>query len=177
MKALRADKEEAIKSQDFELAASLRDEEKQLEKECEAKKTAWQNSRSGLSLSIGADDIADIVTAWTGIPVKKLASEESTKLLNLENILKERIIGQDEAVSAVAKAIRRGRIGLKDPKRPMGSFIFLGPTRRRQDRAHEGSRGGALRRRERDDPRRYVRVYGEALGIEDDRLASRLCRV
>ena len=128
VKALRADKEEAIKSQDFELAASLRDEEKQLEKECEAKKTAWQNSRSGLSLSIGADDIADIVTAWTGIPVKKLASEESTKLLNLENILKERIIGQDEAVSAVAKAIRRGRIGLKDPKRPMGSFIFLGPT-------------------------------------------------
>lgn len=74
VKALRADKEEAIKSQDFELAASLRDEEKQLEKECEAKKIAWQNSRSGLSLSIGADDIADIVTAWTGIPVKKLAS-------------------------------------------------------------------------------------------------------
>ena len=77
---------------------------------------------------ITEDDIADIVTSWTGIPVKKLAEEESTKLLNLESILKERIIGQDEAVEAVARAIRRGRMGLKDPKRPIGSFIFLGPT-------------------------------------------------
>ena len=128
VKALRADKEEAIKSQDFEQAAALRDEEKKLEEECEAKKAAWQNERSDRKLSINADDIADIVTAWTGIPVKKLAEEESSKLLDLENILKKRVIGQDEAVSAVAKAIRRGRIGLKDPKRPMGSFIFLGPT-------------------------------------------------
>ena len=128
VKALRADKEEAIKSQDFEQAAALRDEEKKLEEECEAKKTAWQNERSDRKLSIDADDIADIVTAWTGDPVKKLAEEESSKLLDLENILKKRVIGQDEAVSAVAKAIRRGRIGLKDPKRPMGSFIFLGPT-------------------------------------------------
>jgi ATP-dependent Clp protease ATP-binding subunit ClpC len=128
VKELRANKEEAIKSQDFERAAALRDEEKRLAEECEAKKAAWQSSRTSEALSIDADDIADIVTAWTGVPVKKLAAEESTKLLNLEEILKKRIIGQDDAVAAVAKAIRRGRIGLKDPKRPMGSFIFLGPT-------------------------------------------------
>ena len=128
IKAIRADKEEAIKSQDFERAAALRDEEKKLTEDCEAKKNEWQSSKTTESLSIGAEDIADIVTAWTGIPVKKLADEESSKLLNLESILQKRIIGQDEAVSAVAKAIRRGRIGLKDPKRPMGSFIFLGPT-------------------------------------------------
>ncbi len=128
IKAIRADKEEAIKSQDFERAAALRDEEKKLTEDCEAKKNEWQSSKTTESLSIGADDIADIVTAWTGIPVKKLADEESSRLLNLESILQKRIIGQDEAVSAVAKAIRRGRIGLKDPKRPMGSFIFLGPT-------------------------------------------------
>ncbi len=128
IKAIRADKEEAIKSQDFERAAALRDEEKKLTEDCEAKKNQWQSSKTTESLSIGADDIADIVTAWTGIPVKKLADEESSRLLNLESILQKRIIGQDEAVSAVAKAIRRGRIGLKDPKRPMGSFIFLGPT-------------------------------------------------
>lgn len=128
IKAIRADKEEAIKSQDFERAAALRDEEKKLTEDCEAKKNEWQSSKTTESLSIGADDIADIVTAWTGIPVKKLADEESSRLLNLESILQKRIIGQDAAVSAVAKAIRRGRIGLKDPKRPMGSFIFLGPT-------------------------------------------------
>lgn len=128
LRALRADKEEAIKAQDFEKAATIRDQEKELREECEAKKAKWQNDRSSEGLSIDANDIADIVTAWTGIPVKKLAAEESTKLLNLENILKKRVIGQDEAVTAVARAIRRGRIGLKDPKRPMGSFIFLGPT-------------------------------------------------
>ena len=128
IKAIRADKEEAIKSQDFERAAALRDEEKKLTEDCEAKKNEWQSSKTTESLSIGADDIADIVTAWTGIPVKKLADEESSQMLNLGSILQKRIIGQDEAVSAVAKAIRRGRIGLKDPKRPMGSFIFLGPT-------------------------------------------------
>ncbi|MCI8387246.1 MAG: ATP-dependent Clp protease ATP-binding subunit [Clostridiales bacterium] len=128
VKALRADKEEAIKSQDFERAASLRDEEKRMSEECEAKKSEWQSTRTTEELSIGEEDIADIVTSWTGIPVKKLADEESSKLLHLEKILKSRIIGQDDAVAAVAKAIRRGRIGLKDPKRPMGSFIFLGPT-------------------------------------------------
>ena len=121
-------KEEAIKAQKFEEAASLRDEEKVLKEKLENEKTQWQKSREGSDLTVTKDDIADIVTSWTGVPVKQLESEESQKLLNLDKILKERIIGQDKAVDSVAKAIRRGRMGLKDPKRPLGSFIFLGPT-------------------------------------------------
>ncbi len=125
LKSVTAEKEEAIKSENYESAAKLRDEEKKLADEIEAQRASTSRSTD---LVITEDDIADIVTSWTGIPVKKLAEEESTKLLNLESILKERIIGQDEAVEAVARAIRRGRMGLKDPKRPIGSFIFLGPT-------------------------------------------------
>ena len=121
-------KEEAIKAQNFEEAARLRDEEHALREKLDAQKAKWQQTREGSTLVVTKDNIADIVTAWTGIPVKQLESEESKKLLNLDKILKERIIGQDKAVDAVAKAIRRGRMGLKDPKRPLGSFIFLGPT-------------------------------------------------
>ncbi len=128
LKALAGEKEEAIKGQDFEKAASLRDEEKKLREEIEGRRSEWQKERGGTGLSIGSEEIADIVTAWTGIPVKKLADEEGERLLHLEEILKARVIGQDDAVTAVARAIRRGRIGLKDPKRPIGSFIFLGPT-------------------------------------------------
>ena len=121
-------KEEAIKAQNFEEAAKLRDREHALREKVDTEKAEWQKSREGTTLVVTKDDIADIVTAWTGIPVKQLESEESKKLLHLDSILKERIIGQDQAVEAVAKAIRRGRMGLKDPKRPLGSFIFLGPT-------------------------------------------------
>lgn len=122
------EKEAAIKAQNFERAAQLRDEEKQASDEFEKAKSDWENRHSEDQLKITANDIADIVTSWTGIPVRKLAEEESEKLLHLDEILHKRIIGQSEAVSAVARAIRRGRVGLKDPKRPMGSFIFLGPT-------------------------------------------------
>ena len=125
---LSRNKEEAIKAQNFEEAARVRDEERKLREQLDAEKTKWQASREGNTLIVSKENIADIVTAWTGIPVKQLESEESKKLLNLDKILKDRIIGQDKAVDAVAKAIRRGRMGLKDPKRPLGSFIFLGPT-------------------------------------------------
>lgn len=128
MKKASQNKEEAIKAQNFELAAKLRDEESNLRKKYEAEKNNWESTRSSRELVVSELDIADVVTSWTGIPVKKLAEEESERLLRLEQILKSRIIGQDEAVSAVAKAIRRGRMGLKDPRRPVGSFIFLGPT-------------------------------------------------
>ena len=121
-------KEEAIKAQNFEEAASLRDEERTLREKLENEKSEWKKTRDGEALTVTKEDIADIVTAWTGVPVKQLESEESKKLLNLDSILRDRIIGQDKAVDAVAKAIRRGRMGLKDPKRPLGSFIFLGPT-------------------------------------------------
>ena len=125
LRSLAADKEEAIRSQDFEGAAKLRDEERKLRL---AEETLRNKAFAPGQLSIGEDEIADILTAWTGIPVKKLASEEGERLLSLESLLKERVIGQDEAVSAVSGAIRRGRIGLRDPNRPIGSFLFLGPT-------------------------------------------------
>ena len=122
------EKEEAIKAQDFEKAAVIRDKEKSVKERYEEEKNLWKEKKADENLALTKEDIADIVTQWTGILVKKLAEEESEKLLNLEKILKGRIIGQDDAVTAVAKAIRRGRMGLKDPKRPMGSFLFLGPT-------------------------------------------------
>jgi len=127
IKSASANKEEAIKAQDFERAASVRDDEKALKVKYEELKQSWTLERND-SLIVTEEDIADVVSSWTGIPVRKLAEEESERLLKLNDILKERVIGQDEAVSAISRAIRRGRIGLKDPKRPVGSFIFLGPT-------------------------------------------------
>lgn len=126
--AVGREKEEAIKAQDFEGAAKLRDEEKKLRTEYEEAKSTWTKETDTESLTVGENEIADIVTQWTGIPVNKLLEGESQKLLHLEETLRQRVIGQDQAVSAIAKAIRRGRMGLKDPKRPIGSFIFLGPT-------------------------------------------------
>jgi len=121
-------KEDAIVSQEFEKAASLRDEENKLKEEMNRRKEEWKKQNQTQTQMVTEEEIAEIVGSWTGIPVSRLAQEETEKLKNLEVILHERIIGQDEAVSAVSKAIRRGRVGLKDPKRPVGSFIFLGPT-------------------------------------------------
>ncbi|MBR6727902.1 MAG: ATP-dependent Clp protease ATP-binding subunit, partial [Clostridia bacterium] len=126
--ALAHDKEEAISAQEFERAAALRDEEKTLREAYEQEKKDWENSVSDKSLTVGEGDIAAVVTQWTGIPVSRLLEEESERLLHLDELLKKRVIGQEAAVDAVARAIRRGRMGLKDPKRPIGSFIFLGPT-------------------------------------------------
>jgi len=122
------DKRSAIENQDFESAAKLRDEEEQLRKELSDKKSQWEKGNSKEELCVTEEDICDVITDWTSIPVKKLAGEEQERLKNMEDILHSRVVGQNEAVVAVAKAIRRGRIGLKDPKRPTGSFIFLGPT-------------------------------------------------
>ena len=118
------EKASAINEQDFERAARLRDEQKELQTKLDDAKKKWK----GNSGEVTAEDIAKIVSEWTGIPVVQLTKEESERLLNMENVLHERVIGQSEAVTAIAKAIRRGRVGLKDPKRPVGSFIFLGPT-------------------------------------------------
>jgi len=125
---LAQEKEEAIKCQEFEKAARIRDEEKQLREELSKAKESWEQKNQKTTDSVTEDEIAEIVSSWTGIPVKKLAEEESERLMNMEKVLHERVIGQDEAVKAVSNAIRRGRVGLKDPKRPVGSFIFLGPT-------------------------------------------------
>ncbi len=123
--ALSSEKEEAVRGQDFERAAMLRDLQRQLRDDLNRKREAWNATRSG---SVTAEDIAAVVGAWTGIPVTMLTEDESRRLLRLEETLHQRVIGQEEAVAAVSKAIRRGRVGLKDPKRPTGVFLFLGPT-------------------------------------------------
>ncbi|MBQ7900622.1 MAG: ATP-dependent Clp protease ATP-binding subunit [Clostridia bacterium] len=128
LEQITARKRQAIEQQDFEAAAKLRDEEGQISAKLAEMKKSWTNGNSPEELIVDEDEICDVISERTGIPVKKLATEEQQRLLEMENILHKRVIGQDEAVTAVAKAIRRGRVGLKDPKRPTGSFIFLGPT-------------------------------------------------
>ncbi|MCL2338232.1 MAG: ATP-dependent Clp protease ATP-binding subunit [Firmicutes bacterium] len=124
----RKEKEAAVNNQEFEKAAQLRDEESKLQEELETMRGGWQQRKGGAELAVTAEDIAQIVGSWTGIPVHQLAEDESERLLRMEEIMHQRLIGQDEAVKAVSRAIRRARAGLKDPKRPIGSFIFLGPT-------------------------------------------------
>ena len=128
LKSISTQKEAAILAQEFERAAALRDSEQALKRKIEEEKTHWRSSQESVGLCVRETDIAEVVTQWTGIPVHNLLSEEEERLLQLEERLRARVIGQADAVAAVAKAIRRGRIGLKDPKRPIGSFIFMGPT-------------------------------------------------
>ena len=127
IKEVDTEKRTAINNQDFEKAASLRDEEKKLSDELDKQKKLWA-AKNSKDIKIAYEDIADVVSQWTGIPVKKLQGDESERLLNMEEILHKRVIGQEPAVEALSKAIRRSRVGLKDPKKPIGSFIFLGPT-------------------------------------------------
>jgi len=128
LEKLRSEKDSAIQQQEFELAASLRDQEQNMRDELDPKREEWQQRHDSSDVAVTEEDIADIVSSWTGVPVKKLAEAESTRLLNMESLLHQRVVGQEEAVAAVSRAIRRARAGLKDPKRPIGSFIFLGPT-------------------------------------------------
>ncbi|MDO8223405.1 ATP-dependent protease ATP-binding subunit ClpC [Bacillus cabrialesii] len=125
---VRKEKDAAVQSQEFEKAASLRDTEQRLREQVEDTKKSWKEKQGQENSEVTVDDIAMVVSSWTGVPVSKIAQTETDKLLNMESILHSRVIGQDEAVVAVAKAVRRARAGLKDPKRPIGSFIFLGPT-------------------------------------------------
>ena len=125
---LEQEKTAAVSEQDFERAAALRDEQKNVKQSLDKAKAEWQEKSKENSGEVTAEDIAAIVSSWTRIPVVELTREESDRLLKMEQILHERVVGQDEAVSAVSRAIRRGRVGIKDPKRPTGSFIFLGPT-------------------------------------------------
>lgn len=125
---LEEEKEQAIKDEAYERASEIKKTQKELNDEMIRLNSEWEKVRSSEQLIVGGNEVADIVASWTKIPVRKLEEEESERLRKLESILHERVIGQEEAVSAVAKAIRRGRVGLKDPKRPIGSFLFLGPT-------------------------------------------------
>ena len=125
---LLKEKEEAVNNQNFERAAAIRDEERAIRDEMTSRKASWEREREGRKCVVTENSIAEVVNAWTGIPVNRLTEDESEKLLHLEDELHKRVIGQDEAVEAVARAIRRARAGLKDPKRPIGSYLFLGPT-------------------------------------------------
>ncbi|WP_456083262.1 ATP-dependent Clp protease ATP-binding subunit [Megamonas funiformis] len=124
---LKKAKEKAIDNQDYELAATIRDQEIQIKEELATAKTAWE-TQNNAQIAVTEEDIADVATLWTGIPVKRLVAKEVDRLLHIEDIIHKRVVGQNEGVNAVAKAIRRARAGLKDPKRPIGSFLFLGPT-------------------------------------------------
>src|SRR5690625_2613235 len=128
LEEVRKEKDAAVQSQEFEKAAYLRDSEQGLREELEKTKNEWKEKQGQQDSKVIVEDIANVVSIWTGVPVSKLTKDETERLLNMEEILHERIIGQSEAVKAISKAIRRARAGLKDPKRPIGSFIFLGPT-------------------------------------------------
>ena len=125
---IEKEKEDAVHSQDFEKAAALRDKQREKREKLDSEKQKWENKNSKNVVTLTEEDIAEVIGSLTRIPVKKLTQDENEKLINLEKTLHERVVGQDEAVKAVAKAIRRGRVGLKDPNRPIGSFLFLGPT-------------------------------------------------
>ncbi|MBQ1272697.1 MAG: AAA family ATPase, partial [Clostridia bacterium] len=125
---LSAEKEDAVQNQNFEEAARIRDEEKAKKAELDDLKKKWSEQAASRELTVSAEEIQEVISQTTGIPVRKLIAEEGQRLLNMESILHQRVVGQQEAVVAVSRAIRRGRVGLKDPKRPIGSFLFLGPT-------------------------------------------------
>lgn len=128
LEEVRKEKDAAVQSQEFEEAAALRDKEQKLREELDSTKKDWKERQGKLNMEVTPEDIAHVVASWTGIPVLKLKEEETQRLLKMEDILHDRVIGQDEAVKSVSRAVRRARAGLKDPKRPIGSFIFLGPT-------------------------------------------------
>lgn len=128
LEELSQEKEESISIQDYEKAAKIRDDEKKIREELENKKVKWKEEKQKSSTEVGYEEIAHVVSEWTGIPVKKMTIEESERLLNLEKILHKKVVGQEEAVKVISSAVRRARVGLKDPNKPIGTFIFVGPT-------------------------------------------------
>ena len=174
---VRKDKEASIENQEFEKAASLRDKERKLTQKKRELEEQWRETEQTEQPEIGEEEIADIVSMWTGIPVFKLTEAESQRLVRMEEELHKRVIGQDAAIIAVSKAIRRARAGIKDPKRPDRLVHLPRPVRRREDRARPHARRVPVRRRGRDDPDRHVGVHGEARRVPARRLASRLHRL
>ena len=165
-----ADMENAVRAQNFERAARLRDREQKLRTELEQLRSQWEQTHAGPVRAVTGEDVAEIVSLWTGIPVAGITSSESKQLLQMETSLRRRVVGQEEAVHAVSNAIRRSRVGLGDPNRPIGSFLFLGPTGVGQDGALPRAGRGALRRREGAHPRGYVGIYGAAQRLAAHRL-------
>ena len=174
---VRKDKEAAIEGQQFERAASLRDREKELLEQRRSKETEAQREGVDLFNEVSEESIAEVLALWTGIPVYKLTEEETAKLLRMEDELHKRVVGQDSAVKAVSQAIRRTRAGLKDPKRPSGSFIFLGPSGVGKTETAKTLAEFLFGDEARADPARHERVHGEAHRVAPRRLAARLRRL
>ena len=174
---IRVEKEAAIKAQDFEKAAALRDKEKQTKEKLEAILTQWREEREEKEVLVTADDMMHIISKMTGVPLQRMEQKETAKLLAMEGELKQRVIGQDEAVTAISKALRRSRADLKDPKRPIGSFVFLGPTGVGKTFLAQHAGGIHVRRFRCADPDRHVGVHGEVHRLAADRFASGLCRL
>ena len=153
---LEEEKESAIRDEAYEKAGDIKKKQEKLKEKIRLTLEKWEKEKETRKLVVGENEVADVVAGWTKIPVKKLAQEESERLKNLEGILHERVVGQEEAVTAVSKAIRRGRIGLKDPKRPIGSFLFLGPTGVGKNGTFKGTGRSHVRYRKFPDQGRYV---------------------
>lgn len=177
LEEVRKEKDAAVQSQEFEKAASMRDKEQKLREELERTKNEWQEKQGQTDSEVTTEDIASVVANWTGIPVVKLKEEETERLLKMEEILHKRVIGQEDAVKSISRAVRRARAGLKDPKRPIGSFIFPWSNRGRKDRAGARAGRGAVWRRGCDDPYRHVGVHGEAFHLPSCRCTSGLRRI
>ena len=172
-----AEKEAAVRDQNFERAASLRDKERELQADIRRKQEEWEKRRQSHRPVLGEEEISFIVSRWTGIPVTRLQEAETARLLRMEEELHRSVVAQDEAIRALARSIRRSRAGLKDPNRPIGSFVFAGPDGRREDRA--GARAGQVpvRRLRSAHPRGHVGVHGEVLRVTADRRAAGIRRL
>ncbi len=174
---LMGEREDAIISGDLERAKTRNTEIDALRNKITEKNIKSIRKEEKTPLTVTPDDVAKVISVWSDIPVSQISLSESQRLSSLEKILHKRVVGQDEAVSALAKAVRRGRAGLKDPSRPTGVFLFIGPTGVGQDRAFQSARGLGLRKGISDDPSGYVRIYGKTQRLQIDRFAARLCRL
>ena len=170
-------KEEAISQQHFEEAAKFRDKEKQLRAGLEQITEEWKKQREEKRVVIDEDLMMQVVADWTGIPLSRMEKKESEKLLQLEDELQKVIIGQDAATVAISRALRRSRADLKDPRRPIGSFLFVGPTGVGKTELAQAACRADVRQPGRDHPVRHVRIHGEVLRVAADRIAAGICRV
>ena len=164
--------ESAVSQKDFEKAQFYRDQEASARENLQLTRERFDGKIRRVVVSKG--DIDEVVSKWTGVPISSINQDEGDKLLRMESDLHKRVVSQDKAISAISRAIRRSRAGLKNPNRPVGSFIFLGPDGCREDRARARARQLPVRKRQRADSFRHVRVHGEALGVEADWLAARI---
>ena len=168
--------ESAVSEKNFEKAQFYREQEVQARENLQFVREKFDVKSNARRVIVGKGDIDEVVSKWTGVPLTSINQDEGDKLLRMEDELHKRVISQEKAISALSRAIRRSRAGLKNPNRPVGSFIFLGPTGVGKTELARGDRQLPLRQRHRADPLRHVRVHGEALGVEADRLASGIRR-